>query len=821
MNVTDSANTTNWAVTDLHKQPHGSGRTIQRSLLVVASVFGIASGAVAGSNTWTALGPSGGAVYDLAFHPTEAATMYAATSAGFYRSNDSGSSWQRTSADGLGLYFNPRSLAVDPSRPDRVYIGSGPGFALLSVDRGVTLQVTNGYVPTGGGPIVAAADGSAIYFVVEGDVYRSTDGGASRQRRGNPFDGLIYTLRVDPTNSEIVYASNYFDGVRRSTDGGANWTTIYTPTGSDRVWTMTIDPQNANRFWLGTEGAVRVSEDAGLTWQTVLPSTGYDIDVDPRDGQIVYVATDFDSIVRTTDGGTTWAPMTLPAKSEVLGQRRLTIHSADSDRLYLYGADILESLDGGTTWVRKDDNIIATTPRRFSPTATASGHYFVPVVGHGVVGLRPGDDQLEYQLTPRGPGAGGLIPDVTAVLSLPTRLVAAFSDSRVAISSDLGATWTMASTEPARPIHSMAAADQGATLYAATDAGVYRSEDFGQNWLLSVNGLPVDANVGHIAVAADQTTVYASVATGTAAQSVIYRSVDSGQNWSLTPTVLEKRAASALAVHPTDPQTLMVGTNEGAFKTTDGGSTWQTMELHPGVLDSPVSAMAFDPTNPSIIYFDQLSTSGHMHRSVDGGATFQKITPDYYEGGGAFSLLLSPDQPYRVLAAVEGGGVRDMSIMPDLQSSVRVDSGNVTPNSLAGFTITATNRGPFDATDVVVEARLPANVTGTSATGSATTCDGTNELVRCRIGVLRTNQSLTIRLLTTPTTIGSLVAQVNVSGAQPDVVTGNNSTSAAVVISAASTNTGSSGGGGGRFDVATLFGLISLGLLRRRRRLYE
>lgn len=358
-------------------------------------------------------------------------------------------------------------------------------------------------------------------------------------------------------------------------------------------------------------------------------------------------------------------------------------------------------------------------------------------------------------------------------------------------------------------------------LYAATDEGVYRSEDYGHHWTLSSNELPADADVGPIAVAADQTTIYAAVAVATAGHSVIYRSLDGGESWSLTPTVLDKRGVSTLVPHPSDAQTLLVATNEGAFKTTDGGSTWQTMELHPGLLDSPVSAMAFDPTNPNIIYFDQLSITGNMHRSVDGGRTFQKITPDYYEGEGAVSLAISPEQPHRVLASVSGGGVREMAIMPDLQSSVSADSDNATRNSQIGFTITATNRGPFDATDVVVEARLPTTVSGTAASGTDATCTDTNGLFRCTIDILRTNQDVTIRLVTTPTATGSLVATVDVSGAQPDSVGSNNSASAAVAVSVPSGNTGSSGGGGGRFDVTTLIGLMTLGLLRRRRRLYE
>ena len=154
-------------------------------------------------------------------------------------------------------------------------------------------------------------------------------------------------------------------------------------------------------------------------------------------------------------------------------------------------------------------------------------------------------------------------------------------------------------------------------LFAATSAGIYRSDDVGDHWYASSNGLPAGAAAWDVAVAADQTTIYASIPSGTAGTGVVYRSVDGGQSWS--PTTLEKRGLFGLTPHPTDARTLLIDTNEGAFKTTDGGLTFQPLELFPGVTNAPVSDIAIDPVDPNIIYVETLSEVGNVVRSVDGG----------------------------------------------------------------------------------------------------------------------------------------------------------------------------------------------------------
>ena len=70
--------------------------------------------AFAGENRWTSHGPDEARVTKLIVHPSERATVYAATyDGGIYRSIDRGENW---TAINVGM-FHMTSLAIDPSEP--------------------------------------------------------------------------------------------------------------------------------------------------------------------------------------------------------------------------------------------------------------------------------------------------------------------------------------------------------------------------------------------------------------------------------------------------------------------------------------------------------------------------------------------------------------------------------------------------------------------------------------------------------------------------------------------------------------------------------
>jgi photosystem II stability/assembly factor-like uncharacterized protein len=145
----------------------------------------------------------------------------------------------------------------------------------------------------------------------------------------------------------------------------------------------------------------------------------------------------------------------------------------------------------------------------------------------------------------------------------------------------------------------------------------------------------------------------------------VWRSTDYGSTW--TPLFDSQPTGSigAIAVAPSDPSVIYVGTGagiirpdlatgDGVYKSTDTGKTW----THLGLRDSQMIAnIAVDPKNPNRLFVAAL---GHPYgpnpergifRSTNGGATFDKVLyKDEYTGGN--DVVIDSGQPNTVFAAL-------------------------------------------------------------------------------------------------------------------------------------------------------------------------
>jgi uncharacterized repeat protein (TIGR01451 family) len=100
-------------------------------------------------------------------------------------------------------------------------------------------------------------------------------------------------------------------------------------------------------------------------------------------------------------------------------------------------------------------------------------------------------------------------------------------------------------------------------------------------------------------------------------------------------------------------------------------------------------------------------------------------------------------------------------------------AGNIT------WTIVVTNNGPSEATGVTIADPMPAGNTFVSASSTQGSCTG-GAILSCSIGTMAAGASVTITLVTTPSTVGAQTNTVTVAGSRPETNTGNNSASATV-----------------------------------------
>ena len=149
--------------------------------------------------------------------------------------------------------------------------------------------------------------------------------------------------------------------------------------------------------------------------------------------------------------------------------------------------------------------------------------------------------------------------------------------------------------------------------FGAVAGGVWKTTDGGANWIPLFDKQDI-SSIGAIAVApSDHNTIY--VGTGEAAirgnttyGTGVYKSVDGGKNWK-NIGLRDTRQIGALIVHPTNPDIVLVaalghafGPNQerGIFRTSDGGKTW-TKVLYKDENTGGID-IVFDPHNPNVMF---------------------------------------------------------------------------------------------------------------------------------------------------------------------------------------------------------------------------
>ena len=130
----------------------------------------------------------------------------------------------------------------------------------------------------------------------------------------------------------------------------------------------------------------------------------------------------------------------------------------------------------------------------------------------------------------------------------------------------------------------------------------------------------------------DGNTIYAGAAGGG-----VWKTVNAGASWTpLTDLVLPDLAVASIAVDPSAPNTIYVGSGDpsvasdglpgtGLYKSTDAGGTWS--HIATGTLPATVNKVLVHPTNSNIVFACRYDLNRGLYRSTDGGKTFTKVFP--------------------------------------------------------------------------------------------------------------------------------------------------------------------------------------------------
>lgn len=296
------------------------------------------------------------------------------------------------------------------------------------------------------------------------------------------------------TRGSYAWAVGYWGSVLRSSDAGASWTAVRTPTTRSLFSVSFADERNG--WAVGATGVIVRSTDGGATWRAQAASridlaTGGEVPLDSHLFAVsavgpneAWVVGDFGVVLHTVDGES-WRPVAIPPElytDENTPERIFNaVHFADSRRGWVAGefGTVLRTEDGGATWLRQTELRDASAELYLY---AISRHDAGPLVISGLAGrvLASSDEGASFDSRSIETSAG-----IFAVDARGERWVAVGDRGVVFVSADGGASWRDAE----RPhlfnwLTGVTSLDERVVLVVGENGLVLRSDDGGQRFRL-------------------------------------------------------------------------------------------------------------------------------------------------------------------------------------------------------------------------------------------------------------------------------------------------------------------------------------------------
>ncbi len=397
--------------------------------------------------------------------------------------------------------------------------------------------------------------------------------------------GRINAIAVSPANPQIVLVGGATGGIWRSTNGGSSFAPVSDTQIDLAVGSIAFAPGNPNIAYAGMGdkdsnylgSGVLKSMDAGQTWMRVsnntLPAPGQisKIEVDTTDPNRVYVA----QYTKQVMGNTFTSGFFYSTNGGVDWTQGLLGGARDLVRDPNNPQNLflaMESVDTGTPGVYKSSN----------GGVSWNQIYTAPAGGNIKVAVAPSNSQIIYVLATDG------------------------TTPRLEVTTNGGTSWT----------------NLGSATFNVTAGNQYS-----YNLYLFVH--PTNPNIVYIGM------------------KDVYRSTNGGVNFTnitnnftltndYTPTQSNTHPDQHhFYISPTDPNQIYIANDGGVWKSTDGGTTFQTLNASLGL--TMFTSIAVHPTNQSLIY-GGTQDNGTQRRT--GAAAWQEFSPG--DGG---QTVIDPVDP--------------------------------------------------------------------------------------------------------------------------------------------------------------------------------
>jgi photosystem II stability/assembly factor-like uncharacterized protein len=621
-----------------------------------------------GGNDWRFLHQSGiDYTYSIAVHPQNPDVVFSGYNpkpfqdwAMVRRSFDGGYSWETVLKvpQSAGI----TSIAIDSNNPDTVYAGSvgeEGGSIFKSTDGGDTwTELNENFImcTVWGQPqlIVDPDDPSVAYAATWlAGTWKTTDAGTTwTLLREAPVSATA--LSFNAQNSDVIYlADRTAPIVWKSTDAGATWQKV-ADFSRDRAFLLNRvfadgDTVYAATFGPGLHaGKLYKSTDAGSTWVDItgiLPRSVLDVAVDPTDPDIIYVTTHIYGAYKSINGGNTWVEM---QGFPNIGAYDIEVDTVDPTIMYACGlsgsvpdwcmgtdtytftdgAGAYKSIDSGSTW-----NQILTTSNECRAIRLHPNNHnmlFAVAMDDGLqVSIDGGNSWTSYNT--------GLGTQVLTSCAVNGDKIYVGSQASGVYSGDIdmdrgSVTWKPGrSNKPVPEVYSLqievdpAASDR--IFVGSNPGGLYRSDDGGvtfydKNFLTPTVIVDDPYRQGYYTFALNPSDT-SEIWLGTWGKGV-FKSYDN-MDFDITAHGNDREMLGKhiyqIVVDPRPPHAVYAATEEGVYRTTDGGATWH--DISNGLDTSQIRTLTLSPNGA--LYAGSLGYG--LYRYDSGAAVWRQMAP--------------------------------------------------------------------------------------------------------------------------------------------------------------------------------------------------
>ncbi|MEP4780416.1 MAG: T9SS type A sorting domain-containing protein [Algibacter sp.] len=504
-----------------------------------------------------------------------------------------------------------------------------------------------------------------------GGIWRSTDGGASWEPKGDYLDVMsIWAIAIDPNDSNHILHLNYGSRLLESFDLGDTWTHVATLGNFlNRATMIKFHPTNSNIYFVAEGGALFKTENSGTTFTSVISEKVEDVFFKPGDINTMYACGD--DFFKSTDLGATWTKITSGITHSE--RMKMAVTTADPDRVYIVQKSgsgfgrTYESKDSGTSFVIKADIDDGAT------------NYLGSQASRDMAIMCSNTDADEVYL-----GALDSYRSVNGAESFETLAYWNSYSSTAFIHADVE---VMINVE--------------GTLYAGTDGGIYRSTDRGENYTsLAMNGIAVTQfyRLGG-------TSPYPETGAGLDPHMVVSGSQDNGTM--ITKTVdhdwtgwLGGDGMECFIDYTNDEIVYGESQTGSLYTSIDGGTNFLRLN-RPETNGAWVTPFEMDPIIPTTLYVGYKE----VYKSINSGVDWEPITSGESEGAKYDLIKIAhSDNNYIYLAEddrlwISTNGQEDDVIWTELETNGNLNYISIDPNDEKHVVTTNTGGKVYETVD--------------------------------------------------------------------------------------------------------------------------